>query len=79
MAMIQIVVSVQDSDSEQWLEVVNHLQAAGMQIEQQMVEIGVIAGTVDSEQLQTIAQIAGVAAVERSETYQIAPPDADIQ
>lgn len=79
MTMIQIVISVEDVYFDRWLEVVSNLQAAGMQVEQQMVAIGVITGSIDSNSIHTITQIAGVAAVEQSETYQIAPPHSDIQ
>ncbi|MUG98304.1 ketohydroxyglutarate aldolase [Scytonema sp. UIC 10036] len=66
MSTVNIVVSVDDEHLHQILDAVTNLQAAGMSVENVMPEVGVISGSVDSTQLETLSQIEGVAAVEIS-------------
>jgi uncharacterized protein involved in propanediol utilization len=79
MSTIQVTVLVDDQHRDQILDVVEALQAAGMNVEHWMEQIGVITGSVDSTQVDNLSQIAGVAAVEQSHSYQLEPPSSDIQ
>ncbi len=60
-------------------ELVDRLRAAGMQVDQVLPTVGVITGSVTKSQRTSIERVAGVAAVEDETTFQIAPPDAEIQ
>lgn len=66
MSTVNIVVSVDDEHLDQILDVVTNLQASGMNVENVMPEVGVISGSVDSTQIETLSQTEGVAAVEVS-------------
>ncbi len=79
MSKIKLLVSIQDEYQDRLPEVAQKLQAAGMQIDQWLREIGVITGAISSEKMSSLSQIEGVANIEFSEEYQIAPPDSDIQ
>jgi hypothetical protein len=79
MSDIKLVVSVHDDYSDRLPEVAERLQAAGMQIDQWLVEIGVITGSTSSGNVNSLTQIEGVADVEPSQEYQISPPESDIQ
>jgi hypothetical protein len=59
--------------------IVNQLRSAGLKIEQVMDQVGAISGSVDSKALQKIRKIKGIARVEEASTYQIPPPDSEVQ
>ncbi len=60
-------------------ELVDRLRAAGMQVDQVLPTVGVITGSVTESQRTSIENVPGVAAAEGETTFQIAPPDADVQ
>jgi hypothetical protein len=70
-----IVVTV-SGDIEQIAEL---LRAAGMTVEQVLGAVGIITGSVDSLQRDSLTAIPGVVAVEVEQRFQLPPPDAEIQ
>ncbi|WNZ22455.1 ketohydroxyglutarate aldolase [Leptolyngbya sp. NK1-12] len=79
MSDLEVTVLVDDQHRGQISEVVEALQAAGMRVAQCMQQIGVVAGTIESTQMDRLCQIEGVAAVEPSQSYQLEPPDSEVQ
>jgi hypothetical protein len=79
MPTIKVLIAVQDDYQSCLPEVAANLQAAGMQVEQWLPEIGVITGSVDAEKLSLLSQIAGVDSIESDQEYQLAPPEQDLQ
>ncbi|WP_414585011.1 ketohydroxyglutarate aldolase [Scytonema sp. PCC 10023] len=79
MSQVNLVISVDDEHKNQILEVMENLQAIGMKVEQSMPQIGVIVGSIDSTKVEEVSAVEGVAAVETSRSFQIAPPESDIQ
>jgi hypothetical protein len=79
MSQMNISVSVKDAHLATIELVSQKLQAAGMNVEHVLNNIGVISGSIDSSLMNTLAQIEGVKQVEQERTYQLAPPDSDIQ
>jgi hypothetical protein len=75
----RITVTVTDDQLTNIDELVDRLRAAGMQVDQVLPTVGVITGSVTKSQRTSIERVAGVAAVEDETTFQIAPPDAEIQ
>jgi cation transporter-like permease len=65
-----------DADAE---VVAEQLRAAGVTVEQVLLAIGVITGTVAAEQRAALADVPGVLAVEPEQTFRLPPPDAEIQ
>jgi cation transporter-like permease len=65
-----------DADAE---VVAEQLHAAGMTVEQILRAVGVITGTVASEQRAALADVAGVLAVEPEQAFRLEPPDSEIQ
>lgn len=74
-----VVVAVDADHMETMHEVVDQLRDVGMVIEHTMEALGTVSGRVSPEQLETIAAVPGVSAVERSSSIQIPPPESDIQ
>lgn len=75
----EVAVTVADSHAGDVGEVAGRLRDAGMDVTQVLAAVGVITGSVDASQLGTIAALPGVAAVEPQASFQVAPPDADVQ
>jgi hypothetical protein len=79
MSQMNISVSVKDAHLATIELVAQKLRAGGMNVEQILNSIGIITGSIDSSLMNTLSQIEGVKQVEQERTYQLAPPDADIQ
>ena len=74
-----VTVVVADSHAGDVAAVAARLAQAGMQVEQVLVALGVITGSVDDAALSSLEDLAGVARIEQQRSFQIAPPDADVQ
>lgn len=79
MPKIKISVSVDDAHINQIVEIAQSLKSAGMDIEQTLSSVGVISGSIEVDQLNSLNQIKGVEHIASERKYQIAPPDSDIQ
>lgn len=79
MADVNVSVSVVDGSIDRFSDVVSRLRDAGLEVEQELEEIGVVTGSIDSEKAESLREIEGVSHVERSREFRIAPPDSDIQ
>ena len=65
-----------DADAE---AVAEQLRAAGTSVDQILGAAGIITGSVAAGQRESLTDVPGVVSVEVEQTYQIAPPDAEIQ
>ena len=79
MSQIKISISVDDAHVDQILEVAEGLRSLGMTVEQMLSIVGVISGSIDSEQVNRLYQVKGVQHIEPEQGYQLPPPDSDIQ
>ncbi|MGB7423284.1 MAG: hypothetical protein WA903_00095 [Ornithinimicrobium sp.] len=76
----QVTVSVDDQHLKEIQTVATHLRDQGMHIDQILDGLGMITGSVpDQERSESVVRVTGVASVERQITYQLPPPDADVQ
>ncbi|HWC11174.1 MAG TPA: hypothetical protein VG455_08125 [Acidimicrobiales bacterium] len=60
-------------------EVAAELRAAGMTVDRVLGTIGLITGSVNPSERPSVEAVPGVAGVEEETTFQVAPPDAEIQ
>jgi hypothetical protein len=58
---------------------VESLRAAGMTVTDVHREIGIVSGTVAPADRDSLRGVSGVAAVEADQSFEIAPPDSDVQ
>lgn len=79
MPKIKVSISIDDAHLEQIREISQKLQSAGMLIEQISPIIGIISGSVESDQINAFYQVEGVQHIEPEESYQLSPPDSEIQ
>jgi hypothetical protein len=66
--MTQIVVSVliEDACRDHFAEVVESCRSAGMVIQREMAQLGVISGSIDSSDIDILSQLQGVARIEKT-------------
>jgi hypothetical protein len=74
-----IIVTATDDQLADIDDLADRLKAAGMNVDQLLRPAGVITGSVAPSQRAAIGQVTGVAAVESETSFQLAPPDADVQ
>lgn len=79
MSKVNLSISVDDNHVDRMSDVVQNLESAGLKVEQLMENIGIITGSCDSAKVEALSKIEGVAHVEPSRQYQLAPPDSEIQ
>ncbi len=75
----KVTVTVADDHLAQTAAVAEQLRAAGMNVGEVLEALGVITGWMPAEQRATIEALPGVAAVEGETTFQLAPPDSEVQ
>jgi len=74
-----VTVTVADSHAGVIDEVAAQLRQAGMDVEQVLGTLGVITGSIDDALIAAIEALPGVGAVEQQASFQIPPPDAELQ
>lgn len=77
--LMEIVVSVDDAHLAAMTDVVSALESAGMTVDEAMPVLGTVTGRVRPARLADIGLVEGVAAIEESRSYQLPPPDSDVQ
>ncbi len=76
---VNFLISVDDEHLDRFSEVVKSVEDAGVNVERQMEDIGVLTGSIDPEMVELLRNVEGVSHVERSREFQIAPPDSEVQ
>lgn len=79
MSKVNLTVSVADDHLKDFSDIVARCRKAGMNIENEMKSIGVITGSIDEAALDKLSRLKGVSQVEPERSFQIAPPDSDVQ
>ena len=79
MSQIKISVAVDNAHLSEIQSISEKLHSSGMNVEQILSNIGVINGSVESNQLNSLNQIEGVQSINPQQGFQLAPPDSDIQ
>lgn len=75
----QVTVLIADSHRKKFSQVQSSLQAAGLTNIQAQKAVGTITGEVREEELENLRAVSGVEAVEASASYQLPPPDSEVQ
>ena len=74
-----VLISVADSHLERMPEVADQLRAVGCDISHVLNAAGTITGSMDASKVEDLKGVPGVAAVELERSYQLPPPDSEIQ
>jgi hypothetical protein len=76
---VALVISVDDAHLDRVPEVERRLREAGMHVDRSLPSIGAISGSAPAAIVHALRSTEGVADVEESREYQLAPPDSPIQ
>jgi hypothetical protein len=76
---VPVLISVDDEHLPKMRQVLESCQAAGLDVEQSLDQIGTITGSIDPGKIGHLAKVAGVSNVERAGEYDIGPPDSELQ
>jgi hypothetical protein len=79
MAEIDVIVSVDESRLNEFSKIGKAMRSAGLKIGEELEAVGVVAGSVEPNALPKLRQVDGVAQVEQSRSYNLAPPHSDVQ
>ena len=79
MSQVQVSISVERAYLPQIEQISQQLQSFGMNVEQVLSSIGVISGSIEPDKLNSLYQIKGVQNIESQQSYQLAPPNSDLQ
>jgi hypothetical protein len=79
MAKLDVTVSVKDDHLPRFVELVEHMKKSGLDVERQLQSVGVVTGKIDAEKLAQRRTLNGIGSVEEARSYQIAPPESEIQ
>ncbi len=79
MSNVNLSIAIDDNYRERILEVSENLQSMGLNVEQLLDNLGIITGSCDSEKVAAFSRVEGVAHVELSQEYKLAPPESDVQ
>jgi hypothetical protein len=75
----RITVTVDDGHIAGLHEVAQQLTEAGMNVDQVLGTVGIITGSAPSNRCAALERVPGVTTVEKEHTFQLPPPDADVQ
>jgi hypothetical protein len=76
---VDVLVSLSDEHAPAIGEMTSKLEEAGLEVQQAMPEIGTISGRADPSRLSALRQVEGVASLEQAGSFQVAPPDSEVQ
>ena len=79
MATERVNVAIDEKYQGRFSQVVKRMKSAGFKVDEELQDIGVVTGSIDSDKLLELEQVEGVAAAERSGEIRIAAPESDVQ
>lgn len=79
MAKVNLSVSVKEEHRPHFAELVKQLKKTGLVVEQELHSVGVVTGSIESEKVEDLKRLTGVAHVEESRNVQIVPPESKVQ
>ncbi|MFN0108506.1 MAG: hypothetical protein ACKVZH_06595 [Blastocatellia bacterium] len=79
MSKLNLTVSVADDHLDDFSEIVARCRKAGLSVEHEMPSIGMLTGSLDEAALAKLRRVKGVSLVEPERSFQLAPPDSDVQ
>ncbi len=79
MATERVNVSIAEDYRDRFPEVIERVRKAGLNVEHELAEIGVVTGTIDPARLAALERVEGVVTAEVGRQILIAPPESEIQ
>ncbi len=75
----KVSVAVANDHLDKFQEVARKAREAGLEVDEEMPDLGLLTGTVAPEKLGALQRIKGIRAVETQRTIRVPPPNSDVQ
>jgi hypothetical protein len=75
----KVTVVIDPGDDRPFADILEQCKQAGLEVETELEEIGVLIGSIDADRMKRLDQVSGVVAIERERSYQLPPPESEIQ
>jgi hypothetical protein len=79
MAKVKLSISVDDEHLSRFSKVMKDVEKAGMEIDQELEDVGVATGSIDEDKVDALRDVDGVKHVEKERKVQLPPPESDVQ
>lgn len=79
MAKVKLSISVDDEHLSEFPKVMKEVKKAGMEVDQELEDLGVATGAIDEDKVEALREVEGVKHVEEERKIQIPPPESDVQ
>lgn len=79
MDKVKVTISIDDAHIDQIDQVTEQLKTAGLEVEQTLSTLGIVTGAVETEKMSSLSEVTGVDSVEVDQSFQLAPPDSEVQ
>lgn len=79
MDKVQVTISINDAHLEQIDDVTEQLKAAGLEVGQTLSTLGIVTGSVATDKMSSLSEVAGVESVEIDKTITLPPPGSNVQ
>lgn len=79
MAMERVNIAVADDYLDHFDEVVSNAARAGLRVERELEELGIVSGVIESTRITRLYRVRGIATVDAERTFQLPPPESVIQ
>jgi len=79
MPKVKLSVSVDDEHMSKFSEIVKKVEKAGMKVNKQHKDLGVVNGSIEKDKIDSLRKVEGVEHVEEEREVRIAPPESDVQ
>jgi hypothetical protein len=76
---VQVSIAVDDAYMDDFADIIKAGRELGLQVEQELPEVGVIVGRMPADKIEDMAACKGVYAIERPRSFHIPPPEDDLQ
>jgi hypothetical protein len=79
MSRLNVSVLLSDDSLHRINDVVKQVKSKGMSVDRILPQSGVLTGSVEAQDLIGLNNVKGVSGVEQERSFQITPPDSDVQ
>lgn len=76
---VQVQIAVEDAYMDDFDDIIKRGRELGLQVDQELPEVGVITGRMPADRIEDMAACKGVYAVERPRSFRVPPPEDDLQ
>ncbi len=77
--IVEITIAIGNRYLSKFDAIVSSCEAVGLQVSQKLTQLGLIIGRIKADKIAELQQIEGITAVEQSRSYQLPPPESDLQ